>query len=127
MKNVEIKKALKDELKYYDDYKIFIRWFEDCDNTSFVEISTLIDEDKNEWGEGYYIDGLDELKGYDELSENEIKEIQKKMKQIYNYLKKHFYINSSKKASYLSPNGFKQNLPFFLLLITKTISFLLFS
>ena len=90
MKNIEIKKALKDELKYCDDYKIFIRWFEDCDNTSYVEVCTLIDEDENEWGEGYYIDGLDDLKGYDELSENEIKEIQKKMKQTHTYLKKHF-------------------------------------
>ena len=90
MKNIEIKKALKDELKYYDEYKIFIRWFEDCDNTSYVEICTLFDEDENEWGEVYYIDGLDELKGYDELSENEVKEVQKKMKQTYNYLKKHF-------------------------------------
>ena len=38
----------------------------------------------------FEVDGLDELKGYDELSENEVKEVQKKMKQTYNYLKKHF-------------------------------------
>ena len=90
MKNLEIKKALRDELKYYDDYKIHIRWFEDIDYTSYIEICTLFDEDENEWGDVYYIDGLDEIKRYDELSENEIKEIRKKMKQLYNYLKKHF-------------------------------------
>ena len=90
MKNIEIKKALKDELKYCDEYKIFIRWFENCDNTSYIEICALINENENEWGDVYYIDGLDELKGYYELSENEIKEIQKKMKQTYTYLKKHF-------------------------------------
>ena len=90
MKNIEIKKALKDELKYYDEYKIFIRWFEDCSNTSYVEVCTLIDENENEWGDVYYIDGLDELKGYDELNESEIKEVQKKMKQTHTYLKKYF-------------------------------------
>jgi hypothetical protein len=50
----------------------------------------LIEENENEWGDVYYIDGLDELKGYDELTKNEIKEIQKKMKQTHTYLKKHF-------------------------------------
>ena len=90
MKNLEIKKALQNELKDYDEYTIFIRWFEDCDNSSYVEICSLLDENENEWGDVYYPDNLSDLKGLDDLTTEEIKNIKKDMKKVYNYLKKHF-------------------------------------
>lgn len=90
MKNLEIKKDILKNIKFADDYKIYVWvWCEYSNNNynTWGEIALKIDDD---FIESYNIDTIDYDKSLDELTTEEVKNIKKELKKRYNYLDKHF-------------------------------------
>ncbi len=91
MKNVEIKKALQNDLKYYDNYEIYIWWWEDSESSWIEVCGHFIEGEDDDWTDSYSLNNIPELLEIEEnLTDEEIKVYRKEMRKTYNYLKKHF-------------------------------------
>ena len=87
MKNVDIKKALMNDIKYCDEYIIYVWAWTDRDCT-WAEVIAYVD---GEYMDGYDIENIPYYEKPDgELSDEEKKLIAKEIKKTGNYLKKHF-------------------------------------
>ena len=87
MKNLEIKKALMNDIKYADEYIIYVWAWTDSTNT-WAEVIAYVDD---EYMDGYNIENIPYFeKPEEELTTDEKKLIAKEIKKTGNYLKKHF-------------------------------------
>ena len=87
MKNVEIKKALMNDIKYCDEYIIYV-WAWTDGNYTWAEVIPCIDGD---YMFAYDIENIPYYeKPGEDLSDEEKKLIAKEIKKTGNYLKKHF-------------------------------------
>ena len=87
MKNLEIKKALMNDIKYCDEYIIYVWAWTDSTNT-WAEVIAYVD---NEYCEGMDIENIPYFeKPVEDLTKEEKKLIEKEIKKTGNYLKKYF-------------------------------------
>ena len=87
MKNLEIKKALQNDIKYCDDYLIYV-WAWTDNETTWAEVIAYVD---GEYMDGYNIENIPYFeKPVESLTKEEIKLIEKEIKKTGNYLKKYF-------------------------------------
>ena len=84
MKNLQIKKALLNDIKNCDEYQIHVWAWTDGQNT-WAEVIAKVD---GEWIEGYEMEAFPFYER--NLQMKEFSELKKEMKKVSKYLEKHF-------------------------------------